>query len=122
MSKLDSWMLYFNSNDSDYKEIDPILNKDGIYLHHGACWFEVNGRAWTYDSRQFLYDLSIEGIKIYPESVYKALYLLKREKMLSKSQAELLHNFECWKGHRDVYRNMRVLLLKNRNRFKNFSH
>lgn len=70
--------------------MEPIFYRDGFYLERcngsRSCWFECNGKAWTYEVDMF--KLPFENI--YSEREIDVLKEIVKTRFASKEQRELL--------------------------------
>jgi hypothetical protein len=89
---LDRWMSstrafpYFNLT-----ETNPFFNRDGIYLSVKKCWFEVNGKAYLYDKKQFVYDLQLMNDLEVCQRKVKLFGELIKENIASKDQKRIFY-------------------------------
>ena len=94
---LPSWTLFSRADFSHYTEINPIIGKNGLYLNDDSlCWFEINGLAYLYDKKQFLYELALLSVVPLRQVELDALRLLNKNKLLSRRAMEKLSFYEEW--------------------------
>lgn len=75
-----------------YTQIEPILNRDGIFKRGNECWFEVRGQAFMYDIEMFKYEFKILNNQSLSIQQVKALEAIVKVKMASKKQKEMYEN------------------------------
>lgn len=99
--KLDGWMEYNDFmfretiEDGEYKPIQPIFNRDGIYMLQGFSWFEVRGKAYEYPSETFKYTLRMEEVKKYNQRQIDALREVCKQRLATKEQKQILYDYVC---------------------------
>lgn len=90
-----------------YPEIDPVFNREGIYLDGDKCWVELNGRAFEYDADTFKREVKLMDMLNYTEKQRKALRDIRDQKLATKSQIELLYFIDFAHEVRNTYRHAR---------------
>lgn len=96
--------------DDRYQEINPIFYRNGIYLSGDECWLEIDGRAYTYDAKQFKFDIALMDAERYNEKQYNALREIHRENLATKKQRELLYFIEAARQIRNTTRSNKKLM------------
>jgi len=104
------WVTWKDVQECAKGEIAPIMNRDGFYYDRATkmCWFEINGRAFLYEAKSFLYSLSLFAHSPLSEKDADALRVTissaaKRNINLNDLN-ELLQMDHEWKMIRDTYR------------------
>lgn len=72
----------------------PHFNRDGIYSNYGECWFEVNGKAYTYPVEDFNYQLNMLNAEELTVKQGEALEEIIKQKLATKEQRKLFQ-FYC---------------------------
>lgn len=75
-----------------YIQIEPILNRDGIFKRGTECWFEVRGQAFMYEIETFKYEFRILNDQSFSIQQVKALEAIVKVKMATKKQKEMYEN------------------------------
>lgn len=75
-----------------YIQIEPILNRDGVFKRGKECWFEVRGQAFMYEIEMFKYEFKILNNQSLSIQQVKALEAIVKVKMASKKQKEMYEN------------------------------
>lgn len=75
-----------------YIQIEPILNRDGIFKRGTECWFEVRGQAFMYEIEMFKYEFRILNNQSFSIQQVKALEAIVKVKMATKKQKEMYEN------------------------------
>ena len=83
------------SHSGFYREITPLLNRNGVFKRGPDCWFEVDGRAFTYDGAQFDYELSLLDAPSLSMRQVEALRLVVAHKLASSQQKKMYNMFLC---------------------------
>jgi len=101
--RLDYWMYVDSVYDSllgsnRYPSRPQVFNRNGIYLRGKECWAEVNGKAFAYPKRTFLYTLNNLHAGEYNEEEYNALKVIKSVGLATKEQREWLHRIRDYKS------------------------
>ena len=95
-----------------YHELNPVFNRNGMYLEGNECWLEVDGRAFTYDPERFKYDLALLDAEEYNHKVYKALIDICSVNLATKKQRKLLYMIETAKDVRNTSRSIKKYMLR----------
>lgn len=90
-----------------YRELNPVFNRDGMYLEGNECWLEIDDRAFTYDPEQFKFELATLNAGEYNDSVYKALIDICSVNLATKKQRKLLYMIETAKDVRNTSRSIK---------------
>lgn len=90
-----------------YRELNPVFNRDGMYLEGNECWLEIDGRAFVYDAEQFKFELALLDAGEYNNTVYKALIDICRVNLATKEQRKLLYMIEVAKDVRNTSRSIK---------------
>jgi hypothetical protein len=88
-------LLEEGSRNGRYLQIEPIVNRDGIFKRGTECWFEVRGRAFTYDLAMFKYEFSLLDYPSLSAQQLNALQAIMKAKLASKQQKKL-HDVICY--------------------------
>lgn len=99
--QLDKWMISKKSNQDilgfePYFEISPIIGKNGIYKSGLNCWFEVDGKAYSYPVKRFNYDFKIIEINEYDNKDIKALSEIVKLGLATKKQKEIVSLYKLF--------------------------
>jgi hypothetical protein len=89
-----------------YIQIEPIVNRDGIFKRGTECWFEVRGEAFTYDIAMFKYKFSLLDAPTLSAQQMNALHAIVKAKLASKQQKKL-YNTVCYNAE-DLYRRLEM--------------
>lgn len=94
-----------------YPETVPVFNRDGLYKCGNVSWFEVDGRAFTYNVDTFNHSLdTLHGEELTNEK-FKALGAIVRVKLATRKQYAMYrsacHALEC----RGIRRRTRKFML-----------
>ena len=75
-----------------YKEITPLVGRDGWYYQGGKCWYEFEGKAYSARAKDFIYSMKILDSGEHSIAEYNALKQLDRlnSRLLTKDQQEFL--------------------------------
>lgn len=81
-----------------YKMMRPAFNREGVYFDRltNQAWFEVDGLAFTYDTRQFKHDLYIMEVLSTCKRKIAALEAAMREGAATKQQARLVKTYRLY--------------------------
>jgi hypothetical protein len=82
-------LLEEGSLNGRYLQIEPIVNRDGIFKRGKDCWFEVRGRAFTYDITMFKYEFSLLDYPSLSAQQLNALQAIVKTKLASNQQKKL---------------------------------
>lgn len=99
--QLDKWMVSKKSNQNilgfePYLEITPTIGKNGLYKSGLNCWFEVDGKAYTYPINMFKYDFKIIEVNEYDNREIKALSEIVRLGLATKKQKEIVSLYKLF--------------------------
>ncbi len=72
-----------------YLEIEPILNREGIYKRGKECWFEIRGKAYVYPVETFDFEFSLINTPSLSSQELNALKAIVSTKFATKKQHEL---------------------------------
>ncbi len=72
-----------------YLEIEPILNREGIYKRGKECWFEIRGKAYVYPVETFDFEFSLINTPSLSSQELNALKAIVSTKFSTKKQQEL---------------------------------
>lgn len=102
--ELDGWMKSKRGfeqtiNSGSYIQIDPKLNRNGWFLQGNACWFEINGSAYTCPRTMFDYTFKILEVCELSQLQTSALKAIVDAKLATPKQKEL-HAFHVLHGNR----------------------
>jgi hypothetical protein len=89
-----------------YLQIEPIVNRDGIFKRGNECWFEIRGLAFTYDLAMFKYKFSLLDAPTLSSQQMNALHEIVKAKLASKQQKKL-YNTVCYNAE-DLYRRLEM--------------
>lgn len=89
-----------------YLQIEPIVNRDGIFKRGIECWFEIRGLAFTYDLAMFKYKFSLLDAPALSAQQMNALHAIVKAKLASKQQKKL-YNTVCYNAE-DLYRRLEI--------------
>jgi hypothetical protein len=100
-------------------EIEPLFNRDGYYCIRDISWFEYNKRAYVLkvgEHIHYKYILDMLSHNPLNNRTVKILEDLSKEKLLSKSQKELLKMDREWKmqHHNLLLSRKNILKIKKR--------
>lgn len=119
---LDSWMdptwdVRAEKRDEllekSYVPAPPVIGTPGIYLQRKICWFELrDGRAFNYEEEMFRYKLRILDAQKLNARQVSALRQVVEQKLATKKQRALLHDWDCAMETREVGR--RAVIHRNR--------
>ena len=112
------WMAERYRDDCDVQEIEPVYNQDNQYLFNGRWWFEIEGKAFTYDTEQgrkkgaeqFLYQLSVTDEAILNERELASITTImrvSRNPVLKREALALLTKHDQAVSLREVRRTVR---------------
>lgn len=91
-----------------YLEIEPVVHRNGIFKQGKKCWFEVDGRAYTYRADMFDFELGLLNVPALAPSQIKALKMVIDNKLASKEQKKLYeticYNLEGLPRRLDIYK------------------
>jgi len=98
------WMIDGYRDDCNIQEETPVFNRDGQYLMGGVWWFEIDGKAFTYDTpesrkravEQFKHQLSINDEVILGDRELAAIDTILR---LSRNPAIKAEARKLWFKH-----------------------
>lgn len=85
---LDELVDYGRKNGS-YTQLEPVLNRDGVFKRGKDCWFEVRGQAFTYDIELFKYELSLLNAPSLSMQQINALEAIVKAKLATKKQKNM---------------------------------
>lgn len=95
-----------------YRELNPVFNRNGMYLEGNECWLEIDGRAFVYDAEQFKFELALLNAGEYNNTVYKALIDICSVNLATKKQRKLLYMIEVAKDVRNTSRSIKKHMLR----------
>lgn len=72
-----------------YLQIEPIVNSNGIFKRGKDCWFEVAGKAFTYDLSMFNYKFSLLNAPSLSQQQFNALIAIVKVKLATKQQKKM---------------------------------
>lgn len=98
---------------SSCREIEPIMNRDGIFKRGQKCWFEVRGQAFTYPLETFNFEYSLVDLPSLSQQQMAALKMVVDTKMATKEQRALYHRLM----YRIENLNSRLEIYKSQKRF-----
>ena len=115
--ELHKWMGVFRSLEDlkeDYEQIDPILEKNGVYLFSELCWLEVQyGDKWhafLYDREQFVYDFNLLKSQELNARQADALRICIKEKVATSDQVRMLRSYNAYYAGLQAKRSMTLFL------------
>lgn len=99
--QLDKWMLSKKSKQDilgfePYIEISPTIGKNGLYKSGLNCWFEVDGKAYSYPVKRFDYDFKIIDVNEYDNKDIKALSEIVKLGLATKKQKEIVSLYKLF--------------------------
>lgn len=77
-----------------HKEVPVVFNRMGRYLTKDKCWFEVEGKAYKYCRKQFLWELEGKHVR-----EMDSRFLLKLKELASLDYSLLTKRQRDWLAH-----------------------
>lgn len=120
----------FNKSNVAYhqlKETKVRYNKENVYLlidgKEKKCWFEVNFgnsfKAFEYSTKSFLCDMHEDDIFKIPKKIIEQLRVLKKEKILSDRQYEIIREYDTRMYIKNsIIRPIKLQLMRSIGRYK----
>lgn len=82
-------LIDYGRINGSYTQLEPILNRDGVFKRGKNCWFEVRGQAFTYDIELFKYELSLLNAPSLSIQQINALEAIVKAKLATKTQKNM---------------------------------
>jgi len=96
---------------SSSREIEPIMNRDGIFKRGKDCWFEVRGQAFTYPLETFNFEFSLVNLPSLSLQQMTALKMVVDTKLATREQRELyrklMYRVENLKNRLEIYKSQK---------------
>lgn len=105
-----------------YQHTAPIYNRDGWYLQAGACWLEIDGKAYATNTLadSFAFELAMLNVKPLRDLEYKALNTLKLAKLLNRNGLKKLEEYDTWRKLREQEKYFGIAGMQARQRLNAF--
>ena len=122
--QLDSWMrvtwaLEACRNSGKYPEMDPIFHRDGWYSHYKFSWFEVGGRAYKADYRDFEYSLAMLTVRqAYNSKQIEALRQAILQRVATKDQKTTVAQWDEVQEQVGIVRRSEIFMRKSLERYE----